>query len=283
MGIRKTGYASWEGKLSKTDFTWIPIFLKGIKEVTQKRGAKIIFFLSSLPFFVFAVAIYISSKPELDFLADLVEILKDDASIFYTYYTNGFLVFWLIILCILSGSNLISDDIKYKSLTLYFSRPLSVFDYIFGKLSIILFYLLMFSLVPGLSLIILKMLFSGEINFNLINFLSSILLPLIISVYLGLITLLLSSISDNNRFVKIAIFMAYFFSDIAYSISREIINNDIFALMSIKENIKILGIFLFRIENTYSFSPWIVLITIGLTIIISFYFINLRVKNLEKI
>ncbi len=69
----------------------------------------------------------------------------------------------LIILSIFSGADLISADLKFKALPLYFSRPLSRGDYLLGKFSIILFYLLLFTLVPGILLLLFKMIFTGSL------------------------------------------------------------------------------------------------------------------------
>ena len=159
MDIREKGYRHWEGELQSSHFNWLPITLNGVKTVFKKKYAKLIFSLSASTFFVFLAAVYVSTKPELKILSELVRLLKSDAELFKTFYANGFLIFMLVILSIFSGADLISADLKFKAFPLYFARPLSRGDYLTGKFSIVLFYLLSFTLVPGILLLLFKMLF----------------------------------------------------------------------------------------------------------------------------
>jgi len=68
----------------------------------------------------------------------------------------------MVIMSIFAGAELISGDLKFKSFTLYLSRPLGRFDYVKGKFSIVLFYLLSLTLGPAIVLIVFKMIFYGE-------------------------------------------------------------------------------------------------------------------------
>ena len=121
MDIREKGYRHWEGELRASRHNWLPISCNGIHTVFKKKYAKLIFSLCASTFFVFLAAVYVSTKPELKILGELVRLLKSDAELFNTFYTNGFLTFMLIILSIFSGADLISTDLKFKAFPLYFA------------------------------------------------------------------------------------------------------------------------------------------------------------------
>ena len=184
MDIREKGYRHWEGELKSSHFNWLPITLNGVKTVFRKKYAKLIFSLSASTFFVFLAAVYASTKPELKILSELVRLLKSDAELFKTFYANGFLIFMLVILSIFSGADLIAADLKSKAFPLYFARPLSRRDYLTGKFSIVLFYLLSFTLVPGILLLLFKMIFSGSLAFSPLLFLGILAFPLIVCIFL---------------------------------------------------------------------------------------------------
>ncbi|HLP47697.1 MAG TPA: hypothetical protein VK469_17260, partial [Candidatus Kapabacteria bacterium] len=153
MPIREKGYYNWEGQLKTSPNRWMPIFIHGIKSVFKKKFSKLLFTLCASTFLIFLIAVYVSTKPELKMLSQLVKEIQSDALLFNTYYTNPFLLFMMVTLSLFAGSELISGDLKYKSFIFYLSRPLSRSDYVKGKSAIVLFYLLAFTLVPGLLLI----------------------------------------------------------------------------------------------------------------------------------
>ena len=47
----------------------------------------------------------------------------------------------LVMILVFCGAGLISDDLKFNSLQLYFSRPITKRDYFLGKASVIVFFL----------------------------------------------------------------------------------------------------------------------------------------------
>jgi ABC-type transport system involved in multi-copper enzyme maturation permease subunit len=234
--------------------------LNGIKTVFKKKYSKLVFSLSASTFFIFLVAVYVSTKPELKILSELVRLLKSDAELFKTFYANGFLIFMLIILSIFSGADLISADLKFKAFPLYFARPLSRADYLVGKFAIILFYLLLFTLVPGILLLLFKMLFTGSLAVSPLLLLAVLVFPLIACVFLAALTLALSILSSNTKFIQIAIFLVYMFSNNLAQMLHTIFKSDYFFLLSLPGNIQQLGSFLFGVKPVYGYPAWLSLL-----------------------
>ena len=279
MTIREKGYANWEGETAASLFRWLPIFLTGVRSVFRKKFSKLLFSLTISPFLVFLIAIYVTTKPELKILAGLIKQLKSDAMIFQSFYTNEFLVFMLVVVSIFSGADLISADLRFKALPLYFSRPLSKADYLAGKMTVILFYLLLFTLIPGLLLLVFKIVFTGRmaVSFSLLAAIT--IFPIIVALFFGSLTLALSILSANSKLIKILIFLVYIFSDNIARVLKNIFHNDLFYLFSIPKNVYQLGAFLFRTGEKWNYPPgYSALLMAVLTLV----FISLLYQKIRK-
>jgi len=281
MGIREKGYHTWDGELKSGGIAWLPIFLTGIKTAFKKKYAKVFFSLTVAPFLVFLVGVYVSTKPELNMMAEIVKLLKTDARFFCTFFTNGFTYFMLVLLCIFVFAELISGDLKFNSFPLYFSRPLERKDYVLGKFSIIMFYLLLFTLVPGILLVILKFIFSGKISIAPGVLLGIIVLPFLISSFFASITLMISALSSNSRYVKIIIFLLFAFSNGISEMLKGIFRNSYFNLFSFPRNIEQMGAFIFNTRPVFAVPGWISLGIIAGLIVFSFLIIFKRIGKSE--
>jgi ABC-type transport system involved in multi-copper enzyme maturation permease subunit len=214
MTIREKGYAHWDGQLKERRFPWAPITALGIRLAYKKKYFRFISFGSLVPAVIFLVGIYISERIE-DFqymFRGNKQLLEVNPSYFKTYMCSDFLLFMMVMILVVSGAGLISDDLKHNSLQLYFSRPLRKRDYLLGKANVIVFFLLLLTLIPGLLFIIFKLLFAGNFQF-LASYpwlpLAVIGYSLFVTAFFCAYTLLLSSLSKNKRYVSILIFTIF--------------------------------------------------------------------------
>ncbi len=261
MTIKEKGYTHWDGELSERRFPWWPIARYGIKLTFKKKFFKPFLMGSFIPAVFFLVGIYISERLE-DFkfmTREGTSFLKVDPRYFNTYFTNTGLLLMLVIIMIFCGASLISDDLKHNSLQLYFSRPIKKKDYFIGKTAVIVFFLSLLTLVPGLVFFIMKLVFSGSLKF----FLAYPWLPisivgysLILAAFFSFYTLLLSSINKNRRYVAILIIGIYLASDIFYGIFYENFHSQYFSLISLRANLQQVGAVIFN-QKTPAKIPWI--------------------------
>jgi ABC-type transport system involved in multi-copper enzyme maturation permease subunit len=282
MPIREKGYYQWEGELKTSYVKWLPIFLTGIKGVYKKRFSKFLFAFSALTFLIFLAAVYVSTKPELRMLTRLVKMIQTDAALFNAYYTNGFLLFMMVIISLFAGAEQISGDLKFNSFTLYLSRPLSRLDYVKGKFSIVLFYLLVFTLVPGLLLIIFKIIFTGSFSVPLQIFLAAIIFPILVSLFFASLSIMLSSLSTNARLVKILIIVIYLMSNAIARMFHDIFKSRSSLYFSIEENIKQFGEFVFGTQRGNFYMEGLIsgCILLGLTLLF-FTIVMIRINRAE--
>lgn len=273
MTIKEKGYTHWDGELKDGRFPWWPITRFGIKLTFKKKFFKFFFFMTLVPAVVYLVGIYISERLE-DFnfmIRESIEFLQINPAYFKSYFTNEGLLFMIVIVLVFAGAGLISDDLKYNSLQLYFSRPLKKRDYFIGKAAVIVFFLFIVTLIPGLVFIIMKLVFSGSFKFFASYpwlILSVIAYSILVTAFFAFYSLFLSSIGKNRRYVAILIFGLYFFSDIIYEIFYGIFKSPYFSLFSLKINLQQVGAVIFNQKTQYAVS-WVysLLIIIGICIL----------------
>ena len=288
MTIKEKGYTHWDGEFKKGGLSWLPITSWGIRLTFKKKFFKLLFFISLIPAIVFLAGIYISERLE-DFrfmIRESADFVQINPAYFKSYFTNDFLLFMIVMILVFCGAGLISDDLKHNALQLYFSRPLKKKDYFWGKVSVITFFLFLITLVPGIILFLMKLVFSGSFRF-FASYpwlpLSIVIYSLFVTAFYAFYTLFLSSISKNRRYVAIFIFGLYIFSDILFGIFYGIFRSQYFSLLSIKSNIQQVGAFIFNQRTPFNI-PW------ALSLAVLFFFcliaavvLNKRVRGVEII
>ena len=261
MTIKEKGYTHWDGEFIDKKFSWWPITRNGIKLAFKKKFFKFLLFITLIPAIVFLIGVYVSERIE-DFRSMIdgpTDFLRVNPAYFKAYFTNDFLMFMIVFILVFAGAGLISDDLKFNSLQLYFSRPIKKRDYFLGKASVIVFFLFIITLIPGLVLFIMKIIFSG--SFRLISsypwlFFSIIGYSVVVTAFFSIYVLFLSSLSKSRRYVIILIFGFYFFSDILFGIFFGIFREPYFSLLSLKVNLQQVGAVIFGQKTAYDV-PWL--------------------------
>jgi ABC-type transport system involved in multi-copper enzyme maturation permease subunit len=288
MAIKEKGYAHWDGELSEQRFPWWPIARYGIKLTFKKKSFKPFFMVSFIPAVFFLAIIYVSERIQ-DFkfmIRDSSSFLKVDPKYFNTYFTNNSLLFIMVIMMIFCGAGLISDDLKHNSLQLYFSRPIKKKDYFIGKTAVIVFFLSLLTLVPGLIFFLMKLVFSGSLKF----FLAYPWLPIsiigysfILTAFFSFYTLLLSAINKNRRYVAILIIGIYLFSDIFYGIFYGNFHSQYFSLISLRADLQQVGAVIFNQKTPYNI-PWIFsFLVLCAVCLLAAFVLKKKVKGVEVV
>ncbi|MCG2814474.1 MAG: ABC transporter permease subunit [Candidatus Aminicenantes bacterium] len=288
MSIKEKGYTHWDGELESRRFPWSPIMRSGIRLTFKKKFFKLFFFLNLIPAVVYLAGIYISERLEdFEFMIREASMpFKVNPAYFNSFLSGDYLLFMIVMILVFAGAGLIADDLKHNSLQLYFSRPLKKRDYFMGKTSIVFFFLLIVTLVPGLVLFLMKLIFAG--NFKFIQDypwlpLSIIGYSVLLTAFFACYALFLSALSRNSRYVAVMTFGMYLFSDILYSIFNGIFRKPAFALMSIKANLQQIGAAFFGVKLPYDV-PWmysfvLLVLFCGVAVI----FLSRRVRGVEVV
>jgi ABC-2 type transport system permease protein len=223
MPIFDQGYQHWSGDLSSHAWRWLAITRRGVQTALQGRLVRIALILASLPALVLLAVLCLwglierqsalidTIKPFLTsllgrpILAGPREYRVEIWTLSFHYFLSWELWFSMV-LVLLVGPNLISQDLRYNAMPLYFSRPLRRMDYFVGKLGVIVTLLSAVMIAPCLIAYVLGLLFSLDIT--IVRDTSRILLAgitygLVIALSAGMLMLALSSLSRNSRYVAL--------------------------------------------------------------------------------
>ena len=284
MPIYKETYHNWYGRLKENPQTWWVIGKTGISLVIRKSKVLLIllFIASSIPFFVRAVQIYLVSKvSESSTIVQGLGNLTINAEFFAGFMQGQ--MFFLILIIILTGAGLIAQERSYKALSVYFSKPVSFWDYVGGKFLIIGFYAFLVTLLPGMLLFVIKVLLSNDLSFLKTYYwvpFSMLAYAVIVVVVMGGLMLALSSAAKGTGSAAVVFIVILMFPDILSKILSRIPEVGIF---SIQSSLKQTGAFLFGIKHPYDFAVYGALLMLTGVIAVSFVILKAKIKPTEVI
>jgi ABC-2 type transport system permease protein len=225
MPIFDQGYQHWKGQLSGHGWRWLAIARHGVRIGLQGRVFRIVLLISLLPAIVLAAVLCLWSLIERknDLVAPIAQFLStmrilgpsvvadprhyrlEVWTLCYNYFFSTELTLSMILI-VLVGPSLISQDLRFNALPLYLSRPLRRIDYLLGKLGVIGAFLGLAIIVPCLLTYGLGLLFSLDVTIVRDTYrllFASVAYGLVIIVCSGMLILALSSLSRNSRYVAL--------------------------------------------------------------------------------
>ena len=248
MTVHDLGYRGWSGQLAPTFMRPLVIANTGVRRSWQSRWLRRILFFAWLPtlwyglgFFIWeqsllnpqwsdALRPFLSGVPETSPLGELLqEANATDStaarhgvwawllqSFFHTPQGVGMaLVVGMI------APSLISQDIRSRAFLLYFSRPLARSEYILGKFMTVWFYLVMITALPALSLYILGILLSPQLDVVQATWdlpLRILAASAVLMIPTASLALCLSSLTQESRYAGFAWFAIWILGWFTYSV-----------------------------------------------------------------
>lgn len=222
MPIFDQGYQHWSGELSGHGWRWLAVTRQGVRVGLKSRLLRYVLFAAWVPAVVLVLVLCLWGLLErksgmITGLIEMIEAMQpglvaqprhyrvDIWRLAYSYFLHTELWFSMI-LVLLVGPSLISQDLRFNALPLYFSRPLRRIDYFLGKFGVVAVFLGLVTIVPALVAYALGLLFSLDITIIRDTFgilLSSIGYGIVITFSAGLLVLALSATSRNSRYVAL--------------------------------------------------------------------------------
>jgi ABC-2 type transport system permease protein len=236
--------------------------------------------LSGIPFLVRAVMIYASTLAGRN-----IPLLRIDAKFFEDFLSQQMQFFGFFI-AIFAGAGLIANDLKANALQIYLSKPITRQDYLLGKLGILVFFLALPTLVPGLLLFLIAILFKSDIGFVRELYWvpgSIVAYSAIIMFSFALIMLALSSLSKSSRFAGINFIAVFFFSQILYGILSSILRTSRVAWVSLRNNLTQVGDLLFGRDPRYLSPGWVSILVLAVLACGSVWIIHRRIQAVEVV
>src|SRR5262245_13960402 len=221
MPIFDQGYQHWQGPLSGHGWRWLAIAQHGVRVQSKNRIVRLLMLFAWLPALVLvaAVAIWglVEQKNEnvmafaMNFLPQ--EIVRDPlpyrAAVWTLFYSFFFKteMFFILLLVIIAGPGLVSRDLRFNAMPLYFARPLTRLDYFLGKLGVIGALVGAVAVGPAAVAYAVGVCFSLDVGVVADTYrvlLASVAYGLVITLATGALVLALSSLTRRSLYVAIA-------------------------------------------------------------------------------
>lgn len=277
MPIHDQGYRRYAGHREAHGRTWTVIARAGVMERLRERKFLGLLLFAWLPFLVRAVQLYVAANyQQANFLAATPSMFRDFLA------QQGVFVFFITLYV---GSGLIANDRRANALQIYLSKPLSRIDYVVGKLATLLIFLTAVTWVPGILLLVMQILFAGNLTFLKANF---FLFPAItvfaaVTVLTSSFTMLaLSSLSKSRRFVAVMYAGLIFFTAAMYQALRGITGTRAWVFISPGDVLDVIGDRIFRSTEPENLLP-IALVSVVVLLVLSVVVLERRVRGVEVV
>jgi ABC-2 type transport system permease protein len=278
MPIHDQGYRRYGGSRAPRGQAWSVITRAGLRTMLAKRMFLGLLLVAWFPFFVRAVQIYAASNlPQASFLKPTAETFRqflDQQSIFVFFVT------------VYVGAGLIANDRRANALQIYLSKPLTRAEYVFGKLAILVTFLLAVTWAPAMVLLLVQVAFAGNFTFfqnNLFLFPAITVFSALEVVTVATTMLALSSLSKSARYVAILYAMVLFFSAAIYGVLYAVTRSSSFSWISLSADLEQVGNIIFRMPAKYD-TPWPVsLLVIVVTVAVCGWILERRVRGVEVV
>jgi len=278
MPIHDQGYRRYGGVRAAPGRAWSVIARAGIRTMLARRLFLGLLLASWVQFFVRAVLIYLStSVPQASFLA------PDARS--YRQFLEIQEIFMFFI-AVYAGAGLIANDRRANALQIYLSKPLTRIEYVFGKLAVLVTFLLLVTWVPAIALLLVQIMFSGSFQFVLDNaflFPAITLFSFIQVSAVAMAMLALSSLSNSSRFVGILYAALIFFSQAIYGVMLLITRNSGLAWLSMPSNLAQIGDAIFGLPLRYRMPVPVAFLAVAALIAASIFILERRVRGVEVV
>jgi ABC-type transport system involved in multi-copper enzyme maturation permease subunit len=221
MPIFDQGYQHWDGPLSGHAWRWLAITRHGIRVQMKNRILRLLLLFAWLPALALVVAVALwglaeqGSASVLGFLRSILpaDVLLEPRAYRTTLWTLAyaqffkFQMFFIMLLVVVAGPGLISRDLRFNALPLYFSRPLTRLDYFLGKLGVIGALVAAVAVVPAVFAYLVGVCFCLDLSVVADTYpvlLASVAYGLVVTLSVGTLILALSSLSRRSLYVGIA-------------------------------------------------------------------------------
>jgi len=278
MPIHDQGYRRYGGSKAPLGQGWTVIARAGIRSMFAKRAFLGLLLLAWFPFFVRAVQFYAAANlPQAAMLAPTAETFRQflDQQETFVFFVTVYV-----------GAGLIANDRRANALQIYLSKPLTRVEYVFGKMAILVSFLLLVTWVPAIVLLIVQMSFAGNFTFlknNLFLFPAITVFAFVEVLLVSTTMLALSSLSNSSRYVGILYTAVLFFSSAMYGVLRLVTRSTSLSWVSFAANVEQIGDLIFRQPPKYD-TPWPVslLVIVGL-VVLSGVILERRVRGVEVV
>jgi ABC-2 type transport system permease protein len=219
MPIFDQGYQHWQGPLSGRMWRWLTIARHGVRVQRNNRLLRIFMLVAWIQALGLIGAMVVWGLVErkipgvlgpLNWLpADLLQDPNAYRAAAWTLAYSFFFkveLFFVMLLVAIAGPGLISQDLRFNALPLYFARPLTRLDYFLGKLGVIGALVASIAVGPAVFAYVVGLCFCLDLSAVKDTYpilLASVAYGLVITLSAGTLILALSSLTRRSLYVGI--------------------------------------------------------------------------------
>jgi ABC-type transport system involved in multi-copper enzyme maturation permease subunit len=244
--IYEQHYRRLDASIPLRNQRWIPIAREGLKALIGLRAYLGLIAIAWLPVFVRLVQVYFTTR-----FPEARRVVPVDDKLFFDFL--GQQIPWMLLMSAYAGAGLIANDMRTGGLLLYLSRPLTLGDYILGKVSILFASLSMVTLIPGLALFLGARSLAPDVLGDVSHLL---LIPKIIGFALVMmlpttgLVLVMSALARNPRFAGLGFFFVFVGTTVAQGIAWQATRSAYAGLASIQASMRRVGEWIFEVKPT---------------------------------
>ncbi len=277
--IHDQSYRHYEGTRQPPGRGWAVITRAGLLAFLQRRIFLGVMLCAWIPFVVRAVQIYaVTMYPTVG------QAVPIDAKMFQSFIEQQGLFVYFVAVYV--GAGLIANDRRANALQIYLAKPLLRIEYIGGKMAILAIYLLEVTLLPGLLLLVLQVLFSGSTEFlrNNAFLVPAITLASLIRVAVAASTMLaLSSLSKSSRYAAILYTGVIFFTEAVFGVLTAITGSTRMAWVSVTASLEQVTYAIFRQPARYDTPVVVCALVLAGLVALSISVLERRVRGVEVV
>lgn len=200
MSIHDQNYVRYEGVIDSRRIWWtiatttLSIFIKFL------RTKLILIFLWIFPL-VMAVLVVLEYAARAQGLAS-----GPPGTEYVSVYIQG-VTFSTILLFMASGAGVVADDLRYKTIQLYFSKPLSKADYVIGKFLGVFILGSLVSIIPSFFVGLIRVAMYAQTDFiktMVIDMGLTWLIIIVMNAFISILLIGLSSTSPRKGYVELS-------------------------------------------------------------------------------
>ncbi len=246
MPIYEQAYRRWEARGPLRAVRFWPITREALSLVLAKRAFIGLLVLVWIPFVVRLIQVYIVTRfPEAG------RVLPVDGRLFGDFLNQQ--TGLTLLLSIFGGAGLIANDLRTGAILVYLSRPLTRRDYVLGKLSVLMALNYSATLLPALLLYAVSLGLAPELflKWELAWIAPMIVLhATILSLVVSLVALAISALSRSARVAGLAFAGVIVGLEIVRGVLEGILDRPEARVLSLQNDLRIIGNLLFGVAET---------------------------------
>lgn len=268
MSIYARRYSRYEGETEPAKVRFAVIADTEVRRLFQQKWVRRLIFMAWSPVVFLTGMLYIELL-----LKKATNVEQVSSDVFYYLFRSE--TWFVAIMMAAFGAGMIAKDVGGRALTLYFTRPVSVSQYLMGKLLAVMVTVLGVTLLPGIVLAVVQLLMSDPMRGGV--FLDTLwrvgAWSLLVAFVSSAAILLLSALGTSTRYVGLVWLALFLFLDVARGVLESVVGeNRLLDLISLRSLFYAFAELLFRGE-TAQLPAAVALLLLG-----AFCFAALRVR-----